>query len=220
MENKKYKLSSVLALFFFVLFCGSTFLNYKLSGYLDEYDEQVERQDSMIRKLSFSNDLVKEYFDIEEDSITHNTTYSLKENKKEIEKVTERVTKYVEPEFVRNGKKISSEELVAAINAKDKESVEAINSLANKYNTLVQDYNDLAKKMKMKSDTVDIQSMALGLIKRNYGIDYTSTLNGDTRTVHVQGNKVDSALMLLPYYRHKLTYDSKTKSWMVEVKKK
>ena len=144
----------------------------------------------------------------------------MKENKKEIEKVTERVTKYVEPEFVRNGKKISSEELVAAINAKDKESVEAINSLANKYNTLVQDYNDLAKKMKMKSDTVDIQSMALGLIKRNYGIDYTSTLNGDTRTVHVQGNKVDSALMLLPYYRHKLTYDSKTKSWMVEVKKK
>ena len=220
MGNKKYKLSSVSVFLFFVLFCGSVFLNYKLAGYLDEYDEQVERQDSMIRKLSFSNDLVKEYFDIEEDSITHNTTYSLKENKKEIEKVTERVTKYVEPEFVRNGKKISSEELVAAINAKDNESVEAINSLANKYNTLVQDYNNLAKKMKMKSDTVDIQSMALGLIKRNYGIDYTSTLNGDTRTVHVQGNKVDSALMLLPYYRQKLTYDSKTKSWMVEVKKK
>ena len=222
MENKKYKLSSVLALLFFVMFCGSAFLNYKLAGYLEEYDEQVERQDSMIRKLSFSNDLVKEYFDIEEDSVTHNTTYSLKENKKEkeIERVTERVTKYVEHEFVRDGKKMSSEELVASINASDKKSLEVLKDLASKYNTLVNDYNELAKQFKTKSDSVVIQGMALGLIKRNYGIDYSSNLNGDMRTVHIQGNKVDSALMLLPYYRHKLTYDPKSKSWMVEVKKK
>lgn len=222
MENKKYKLSSVLALLSFVLFCGSVFLNYKLAGYLDEYNEQVERQDSMIQRLSFSNELVKEYFDIEEDSVTHITNYSLKENKreKEIERVTERVTKYVEPGFIRDGKKMSSEELVATINARDKESVEAVRSLANKYNTLVHDYNELAQKLKMKSDTVDIQGMALDLIKRNYGIGYSSSLNGDMRTVHIRGNKVDSALMLLPYYRQKLTYDPQSQSWMVEVKKK
>lgn len=219
MENKRYKLYSVLALLFFVLFCGSVFLNYKLAGYLDEYDEQVERQDSMIQKLSFSNELVKEYFDIKEDSITHSTTYSLKENKKEIKRVTEHVTKYVEPKFVRDGKKMSSDELVVAINARDKESVETIRNLANEYNTLVHDYNELAQNMKMKSDTVVIQGMALDLIKRNYGIDYSSSLNGDVRTVHIQGNKVDSALILLPYYRHKLFYDSKTKSWIVEYQK-
>lgn len=211
-----------MALLFFVLFCGSAFLNYKLAGYMDEYDEQVERQDSMIRKLSFSNDLVKEYFDIEEDSITHTINYSLKENKrvKEIERVTERVTKYIDHEFIRGGKKMSSEEFVASINASDKKPQEALKDLAGKYNTLVNDYNELAKKIKTKSDTVEIQGMALGLIKRNYGIDYTSNLNGDIRTVHIHGNKVDSALMLLPYYRHKLTYDPKSKSWMVEVKKK
>ena len=81
------------------------------------------------------------------------------------------------------------------------------------------DYNELAQNMKMKSDTVVIQGMALDLIKRNYGIDYSSSLNGDVRTVHIQGNKVDSALILLPYYRHKLFYDSKTKSWIVEYQK-
>lgn len=222
MENKKYKLSSILALLFFVMFFGSAFLNYKLAGYLNEYDEQVERQDSMIRKLSFSNDLVKEYFDIEEDSITHNITYSLKENKKEkkIERVTEQVTRYVEPGFVRDGKKMSSEELVASINARDKESVEAINNLVKKYNTLVNEYNELAKKMVAKSDTLEIRGMALDLIKRNYGIDYTSGLNGNMRYVHIQGNKVDSALMLLPYYRNKLSYDPQSKAWMIEVKKK
>ena len=222
MENKKYKLSSVLALLFFGLFCGSALLNYKLAGYLDEYDEQVERQDSMIRKLSFSNDLVKEYFDIEEDSVTHAITYSLKENKKdkEIERITERVTKYVEQEFIRDGKKMSSEELIASINASDNKTLEALKELAGKYKTLVNDYNELVKQFNTKSDSVVIQGMALGLIKRNYGIDYTSNLNGDMRTVHIQGNKVDSALMLLPYYRHKLTYDPKSNSWVVEVKKK
>ena len=217
MENKRYKLSSVLALFFFVLFCGSVFLNYKLAGYLDEYDEQVERQDSMIQRLSFSNELVKEYFDIEEDSVTHVTTYSLKEDKRD--KTTEHITKYIEPEFVREGKRMTPDELVASINASDQESVEALRTLVDKYNTLVHDYNELGKKAKAISDTVVIQGMALKLIKRNYGIDYSSSLNGDIRTVHVQGNKVDSALMLLPYYRQKLTYDPKTKSWIVEYQK-
>ena len=183
MENKKFKLSSVLALLFFVLFCCSVFLNYKLAGYLDEYDEQVEKQDSMIQRLSFSNELVKEYFDIEEDTVAHVTKYSLKDDKRD--KTTEYVTKFVEPEFVRDGKKMTSDELVASINA----------------------------------DSVVIQGMALNLIKRNYGIDYTSNKNGDMRTVHVQGDKVDSALILLPYYRHKLSYDPKSNAWIVEYQK-
>lgn len=217
MENKKFKLSSVLALLFFVLFCCSVFLNYKLAGYLDEYDEQVEKQDSMIQRLSFSNELVKEYFDIEEDTVAHVTKYSLKDDKRD--KTTEYVTQFVEPEFVRDGKKMTSDELVASINADDHESVEAIRTLVDKYNTLVHDYNELGEKAKAISDSVVIQGMALNLIKRNYGIDYTSNKNGDMRTVHVQGDKVDSALILLPYYRHKLSYDPKSNAWIVEYQK-
>lgn len=217
MENRKFKLTSVLALLFFILFCGSIFLNYKLATYLNEYDEQIERQDSMIRRLTFSNDLVKEYFDISEDTINHTTTYSLKEDKriKEIEHVTE----YVDPVFVRDGKRMTSEELVASINANDHESVETIRKLADKYNTLVHDYNELRKKSTIISDSVVIQGMALSLIKRNYDIDYVSKMNGDLRTVKVFGEKVDSALLLLPYYRHKLSYDPKTKAWIVEYEK-
>lgn len=217
MENKKHKLSSVLAVLFFVLFCGSAFLNYKLAGYLEEYDEQVERQDSMIQRLSFSNELVKEYFDIEEDTVAHVTTYSLKEDKRN--KITERVTKFIEPEFVRDGKNMTSDELVASINASDHESEVAIRTLVDKYNTLVHDYNELGEKARAISDTVVIQGMALQLIKQNYGIDYISNKNGDTRSVRVHGDKVDSALILLPYYRHKLTYDPSTNAWIVEYQK-
>lgn len=203
MVNKKYKVSSVLALLFFVLFGGSVFLNYKLTTYLDEYEDQVERQDSMIKKLTFSSDLVNEYFDIKEDTITHTITYSLKKNKreKEIERITEYSTKYVDPQFIKNGQKMTSDEVV------------------DKFNKLVSDYYELTKKYQAKNDTVIIQGMALGLIKRNYDIDYVSKMNGDLRTVKVFGEKVDSALLLLPYYRHKLSYDPKTKAWIVEYEK-
>ena len=97
--------------------------------------------------------------------------------------------------------------------------MEAIRTLADKYNTLVHDYNELGEKAKAMSDTVVIQGMALKLIKRYYGIDYISSKNGDMRSVHVQGDKVDSALILLPYYRHKLSYDPKTNVWIVEYQK-
>lgn len=214
---KKYNLPSILAVLFFVLFCGSAFINYKLVSYLNEYDEQVEKQDSMIRRLTFSNDIVREYFDIEEDTITHTTTYSLKESKRE--KIIEQITKYGESEFVKDGKKMSADELVASINASDKRSIEVLQAIGEKYNTLVHDYNELAKKLEEKSDSVLIQGMALGLIKRNYGIDYLSNLKGDMRIVQIQGSKVDSALLLLPYYRNKLSYDSKTKAWIIEYEK-
>ena len=42
---------------------------------------------------------------------------------------------------------------------------------------------------------------------------------GGSPVVHVQGDKVDSALILLPYYRHKLSYDPKSNAWIVEYQK-
>ena len=217
MTNKKYSLPSIMAILFFMLFCGSAFINFKLVSYLNEYDEQVERQDSMIRRLTFSSDLVKEYFDIEEDTVAHTTTYSLKESKRT--KETEHITKYVEPTFVRDGKEMSTSELVASINATDQESVEAVRSLVSKYNTLVHDYNQLREKYITTKDSLVIQEIALGLINRNYGIEYNTNLKGETRTIQVMGEKVDSALLLLPYYRHKLNYDPKSKAWIVEYEK-
>lgn len=217
MTNKKYSLPSIMAILFFVLFCGSAFINFKLVSYLNEYDEQLEKQDSMIRRLTFSSDLVKEYFDIEEDTVAHTTTYSLKESKRT--KETEHITKYVEHTFVRDGKEMTTSELVASINATDQESVEAVRSLVSKYNTLVHDYNQLREKYITTKDSLVIQEIALGLIKRNYAIDYNTNLKGETRTIQVMGEKVDSALLLLPYYRHKLNYDPKSKAWIVEYEK-
>lgn len=218
MENRRYRLLTVFTLIIFVLLCGSLFTNYKLSTYLNEYEEQIERQDSMIRCLTFSNDLVKEFFDISEDTITHTTTYTLKESKRTKEIVHE--TEYATPAYVRNGKEMSSDEIVTSIITSGKKSVEEIKELADQYNALVNDYNELGRRFQSIHDSASVRDAALKLIKRNYDIDYSSNLDGEMRTVRVWGSKADSALLLLPYYRHKLSYDPKTGAWIVEYEKK
>lgn len=218
MENRRYRLASVFSLIIFLLLCGSLFTNYKLATYLNEYEEQIERQDSMISSLTFSNDLVKEFFDISEDTITHTTTYTLKESKRT--KEIDHVTKYETPSYVRSGKEMASDEMVNSIITSDQKSVEEIKELVVQYNTLVHDYNELGRKFQSIHDSASVRDAALKLIKRNYDIDYSSNLDGDMRTVRVWGSKADSALLLLPYYRHKLSYDSKTGAWIVEYEKK
>lgn len=218
MENRRYRLVTVFTSFIFVFLCGSLFTNYKLSTYLNEYEEQVERQDSMIRSLTFSNDLVKEFFDISEDTITHTTTYTLKESKRT--KEIEHVEKYETPAYVRNGKEMASDEMVKSIIASDQKFEGKIKGLVDQYNTLVHDYNELGRKLQSIHDSASVRDAALKLIKRNYDIDYSSNLNGDMRTVKVFGSKADSAFLLLPYYRHKLSYDPKTSAWIVEYEKK
>lgn len=218
MENRKYRFVTVFTSFVFVLLCGSLFTNYKMATYLNEYEEQIERQDSMIRSLTFSNDLVKEFFDISEDTITHMITYTLKESKRT--KEIEHVTKYENPVFVRNGKEMASDEMVNSIITSEQKSVEEIKELVDQYNALVNDYNELGRKFQSIHDSASVRDAALKLIKRNYGIDYLSNLDGDMRTVKVFGSKADSAFLLLPYYRHKLSYDPKTSAWIVEYEKK
>ena len=47
---------------------GSLYANYISMSYIEELESQIVQRDSLIRELSISNDLVKEYFDISYDS--------------------------------------------------------------------------------------------------------------------------------------------------------
>lgn len=57
----------------------------------------------------------------------------------------------------------------------------------------------------------DIEKLKLELILKNYPI----TLRQDSTRIFLEAPKLDSAMMLLPYYRDKLTYDSITRTWSI-----
>lgn len=188
--------------------------------YIGELETQIEQRDSIISKLTFSNDLVKEYFDIVEDTATQQTLYTLKDEKKTkiIQTKTEYVDKpvMVKPQFTRGDKVLSTDELLSIVNNGDSAYIEKIVSLSTQYNSLVNDYNKIQKEKRSLKDSVIFQGMALGLIKRSFDIDYTSRLEGNNYHVQLESSKADSAFMLFPYFKHKLKYDETKNSWIIK----
>lgn len=222
MENSRFSriYKNLPNIIIFVLVIALLIANVVCACYIRELEIQIEQRDSIISRLTFSNDLVKEYFDIVEDTVTQRTLYTLKDEKKTkiIQTKTEYVEKpvMVETQFTRGDKVISTEELLSIVNNGDSVYIDKIISLSKQYNSLINDYNAILKEKSSLKDTVIFQGMALGLIKRNYDIDYTSRLDGNNYHVQLEASKADSAFMLFPYFKHKLKYDEKKKSWIIK----
>lgn len=62
----------------------------------------------------------------------------------------------------------------------------------------------------------DALKTALDLINKNYGINYEITKDSTTYKVVVPtSQQIDSALMLLPYFRENLQYDEQSGKWVI-----
>lgn len=193
--------------------------------YISKLEEQIIERDNLIQELTISEDLVKEYFNVEYDSISNTKSYILKDSKKtrviEIEKENHYIKEYREPQFKKGDKTLSSADLVKEYNKKDS----LYNQLLSQYYNECNDKNTIKKKM-------SIYVKILDMIEHNYGISYNiKTENRDSIIIYtynlVHTERVDSALMLLPYYNNKLKRENdsvwtiKTPiQWNVKNKKK
>lgn len=194
-----------------------------LLWYISKLEEQIIERDNLIKELTISEDLVKEYFNVEYDSISNTKSYILKDSKKTrvIEKENHYIKEYREPQFKKGDKTLSSADLVKEYNKKDS----LYNQLLSQYYNECNDKNTIKKKM-------SIYVKILDMIEHNYGISYNiKTENRDSITIYtynlVHTERVDSALMLLPYYNNKLKRENdsvwtiKTPiQWNVKNKKK
>lgn len=77
--------------------------------------------------------------------------------------------------------------------------------------SLLDDNMKLMKRISELKSENSMQDILLNDIKTLYGI----TIVEDKSSYYIEGKKVDSALMLLPYYRDRLSYDSVKKQWIV-----
>ena len=71
MENSRFSriYKNLPKIIIFVLVIALLIANVVCVCYIRELEIQIEQRDSIISRLTFSNDLVKEYFDIVEDKI-------------------------------------------------------------------------------------------------------------------------------------------------------
>ena len=177
-----------------------------LVWYISKLESQIIERDNLIQELTVSEELVKEYFNVKYDSINNTKSYILKECKKirviEIKKENHYIKEYIEPQFKKGDKILSSTDLIKEYNLKDS----LYNQLLSQYSNVYDEQNALKSKM-------SIYVKILNMIERNYGISYEmKTDNRDSVVIYTYNLKnterVDSALMLLPYYNNKLKRES------------
>lgn len=213
MNNNKILFKYVLYALLFFLLGILTYVDYKQENYIEDYERLIAKQDSMINDLSFSNELVKKYFEIREDSLTHRKLYILKNG----ETITIKEKEYVEvdPTFNLNGEEITVDDLLDLYNKKEKTNNEAIRKFVEKYNSLIQQYNLIVTESNAKSDTLQMQAMALDLIRKNFDISFAGDINKPSISIHLMCEKADSAFALLNYYRDKMTYDPEKGAFII-----
>lgn len=184
---------------FFVLFFMSILYNIKSTKYIFEVEREIEYRDSLIKRMTLSDEIVKRYFDISFDSIKNETFYSLKKEK--LATITsmkcfveERPTEIIETTVIKE---------------------QSIDSLINSLDILLHDYNLLVRWANNKADSLEQSKIALELIKKNFDISYGIEKDKEKVRLYLISDKADSAFLLLPYYRDKIQYDTENKCWLI-----
>ncbi len=175
--------------------------------YIGKLEDQIYERDKTIQELSFRSDLVEEYFDIKHDSVEHTTSYSLKRSVVNPVILQQDSTELM---FRQGDKLLTSKELV-----------DEYNELSGKFNKLVdaiyrfeKEYNsEFNKNMRQIEELESV----LCMIEKRYNIQYNIIKRDSTFSVIQLSNteKIDSALMLLPYYKDKLKKVSDS-VWTIE----
>lgn len=222
MKFKKYISTIILA----VIAIGLTSVLNSGLNYIDKLESQITERDSLISRLTISEALVKEYFDIEQDSITNELTYTLKPSKQEPVQI---VYRNMSETFQAGNDILTSSQVVERYNSligefskyvsENEKLVGKYNQLIRDHNKLIKDYNELVTLYNKKSDNkayCEALKTALDLINKNYGINYEIRSDSTVyKVVLPPSPKIDSALMLLPYFRENLHYDEKSGKWVI-----
>lgn len=174
--------------------------------YIGKLEDQIWERDKTIQDLSFRSDLVEEYFDIKHDSVEHTTSYSLKSSKANYTILQHDSTELL---FHQGDKVLSAQDFVTEYNV-----------LAKDYNKLVRDYNKLAKQYNDDFNDYNYRirelESALRMIEKRYNIQYSVKRDSTFSVIELSNTeKIDSALLLLPYYKDKLKKVSDS-VWTIE----
>ena len=85
------------------------------------------------------------------------------------------------------------------------------NGIPVTYNQLANESDSLLRLTHDIEHTKEVYRFKLSLVTRNYPVSFTE----DDGIITIHSAKIDSALLLLPVYRDKISYDSKQRTWCV-----
>lgn len=150
--------------------------------YSSKLEEQIWERDRTIQELSFRSKLVEDYFDIKYNPADCTTSYILKDS--------------IKNRFI-------------TIQKEDIENMDSLikdfNSLVKEHFKIVDEHNSLVDKINsLTNDKRNLEDV-LGMIEKKYKITYDISIDSKTVIISLKNTDiVDSAMILLPFYRDKI----------------
>lgn len=180
MENKVLKrIKELIALMIILGIIAALFYSIYYSSKLEE---QIWERDRTIQELSFRSKLVEDYFDIKYNPADSTTSYILKDS--------------IKNRFI-------------TIQKEDIENMDSLikdfNSLVKEHFKIVDEHNSLVDKINsLTNDKRNLEDV-LGMIEKKYKITYDISIDSKTVIISLKNTDiVDSAMILLPFYRDKI----------------
>lgn len=186
-----------------VLFLFMVCILYFQYDYSNELNKQIAQRDTIIASYQ------------KLDSVYEST----------IQKYVDTVEKYITPEFLYGDKKISVEELIDGVNSsigelhKIKYELVMARDSIRYYKAYSHEVDSLNKKLYKYYDSTFIYKGYSNIAKAKYGIVFLHTKDSNNYTFYANSKQLDSALILLPYFRDRLKYDPEKKSWEIRIRK-
>lgn len=201
MKFKKYIWTIILV----VIAVGLTSLLNSGLSYIDKLESQIAERDSLISQLAVSDALVRDFFDIKKDPFSNEVIYTLKPSKKgEVQLVSER---YID-KFKIGETTITPDEMRIKYNS----IVKDYTGVVDKYNQLVREYNEAVEHIAYN----EALKAALDLMYKNYGVKCDIKKDSSMYLISLPNcSRIDSALILLPYFREYLHFDEKSGKWVI-----
>lgn len=177
---------------------------YLQQNYVSELKKQITDRDSTIAKYEAR------------DSVYDNR----------LKQYTDTVEKYISPSFKLGDKNISVEDLLELANKSMRRADFLENRLNNLKDSAIHAISSISSNTKKigqvlsaYEDSAFIYGNYVKLVERRYGLKFYHEKNGNTYKFLLKAERIDSALMLLPYFRDRLTYNAKKEYWEIETKR-
>ena len=215
MKLKKY----IWIVLLIIIIASLSIMSFKGIQYIERLEQQIYERDSLINRLTISEELVREYFDVKQDSLTNELIFTLKTAKKEPVQIIYRN----QMETFKAGDEVLTPKDVAdrynALLYDFNEITVAYNKLIKDHKELIKQYNELVVIYNNWSGDIAYSNAlkaALTQIKKVYDINYEIIKDSTAYKVILHPSaKIDSALVLLPYFRDNLKRDDEIGAWII-----
>ena len=176
-----------------IIFLGIIAALFYSIYYSSKLEEQIWERDRTIQELSFRSKLVEDYFDIKYNPDDSTTSYILKDS------IRNRFSETFKNrnDFLQGNYESLANEYNSLIHD--------YNEIIDEYNSMVAEANSLIKEnMRIKEEKCNFENV-LGMIESKYKITYNISVDSKNIIIKLKNtDMVDSAMVLLPFYRDKI----------------